>query len=114
MKSGHRLKDDIHMAPQLVCAFLLRIPTIIPDGESFLFSFAASAINFFTGLGRRSHQFGEGTGAFINFAKKCGVVLSLSEISLLIYHLADGPRTRLEERISHISDLDRVGPDRQG
>jgi hypothetical protein len=29
-------------------AFLFSIPTIIPDGGSFLFSFAASAINFLT------------------------------------------------------------------
>src|SRR5215471_1896498 len=32
----------------LVLPFLFSIPTIIPDGGSFLFSFAASASNFFT------------------------------------------------------------------
>src|SRR6516164_392012 len=32
----------------LVLAFLFSIPTIIPEGGSFLFSFAAAAINFFT------------------------------------------------------------------
>src|SRR5215467_12375635 len=31
-----------------VLGFLFSIPTIFPDGGSFLFSFAASAINFFT------------------------------------------------------------------